>query len=83
MASLYIKDDETIAVVTRLAQRTGVSKTALVRDLAMQREAEMNRGDRKASIVAELERYRREHPLPAPTGKLADKSFFDEMWGED
>jgi antitoxin VapB len=83
MASLYIKDDETNAVVTRLAQRTGVSKTALVRDLAIQREAEMNRVDRKVSVREELERYRRENPLPPKTGKVADKAFFDEMWGED
>jgi antitoxin VapB len=82
MASLYIKDSETAALVTRVAKRTGVTKTALVRELAAAREAELDRGERRLPARERLEKFWREHPLPPPTGLKADKAFFDELSGD-
>jgi antitoxin VapB len=82
MASLYIKDPETAAIAARLAKRLGTTKTEAVRR-ALQ-DAEGAIGDapttrRWADWIAD---YRREHPLPAATGKKADKAFFDWLSGE-
>ncbi|KQP61670.1 type II toxin-antitoxin system VapB family antitoxin [Methylobacterium sp. Leaf108] len=38
-------------------------------------------GTTKSEAVRQAER-RALHPLPAPTGQLADKAFFDELSGE-
>jgi antitoxin VapB len=81
MASLYIKDEETAALVDRVAQRSGMTKTALVRELAAAREAELDRGDRRISARERLQKFWREHPLPPPTGLLADKAFYDDLSG--
>jgi antitoxin VapB len=82
MASLYIKDEETAALVARVAKRSGLTKTALVRELAIAREAELNRGEQHMSAREKLEKFWREHPLPPPTGLKADKAFFDELSGD-
>jgi antitoxin VapB len=76
---LYIKDDATAELVARLARTRGVSKQDAVR-LAVQAEL-----DRMAAAIPLRERiaaWRREHPLPPPTGKQADKAFFDALSGE-
>ena len=82
MASLYIKDAETAALVARVAKRSGTTKTALVRELATAREAELDRGGRVLSSRERLERFWAEHPLPPPTGLKADKAFYDELSGD-
>jgi antitoxin VapB len=76
---LYIKDDATAELVARLARMRGVSKQNAVR-LAV--EAEL---DRMASAIPLRERiaaWRKEHPMPPPTGEQADRAFFDELSGE-
>ena len=83
MASLYIKDAETAAVVTRLAKRSGMTKTALVRELAVTREAELDRVERSPTVLETLEKFWREHPLGEPTGLDADKAFYDSLNDED
>ncbi|MBY0519747.1 MAG: type II toxin-antitoxin system VapB family antitoxin [Sphingomonas sp.] len=83
MASLYIKDSETAALVARVAQRTGVTKTALVRELAAAREAELDRAEPRASAREKLDALWREFPFPRSKGTKVDKAFFDKMWGED
>ena len=83
MASLYIKDPETAAMVARVAQRSGVTKTALVRELVAAREAELDRGERRLSSREMLERFWRDHPLGEPTGLVADKAFYDSLNDED
>ena len=82
MASLYIKDADTAAMVTRVAERSGLTKTALVRELVAAREAELDRGDRRLSSRERLQKFWREHPLPPPTGLKADKAFYDELSGD-
>jgi len=76
---LYIKDDATAELVSRLAKQRGVSKQAAVR-LAVQ--AELDRDARDVPLVERLKQFWAEHPMPAPTGKVADKAFFDELSGD-
>jgi antitoxin VapB len=76
---LYIRDDATAALVTKLAKLRGLSKQEAVR-LAVQAEL-----DRATAAVPLRERFaglRRAHPLPPATGNAADKAFFDELGGE-
>lgn len=82
MASLYIKDPDTVAVVARLAKRTGQTKTALVRQLAADREAELDRESRGDDFDRKLADFYRRFPPLAPVGPPSDKAFFDRMWGE-
>jgi len=84
MASLYIKDAETAALVTRLAKRSGVTKTALVHDLAAAREAELDAKTSRPSVRDALEQVWREYPgLLMKTGLEADKAFYDSLNDED
>ena len=83
MASLFIKDPDTADLVTRVARKAGMTKTALVRELAAAREAELDTAHHRATLRERLDAWRAAHPLPPPTGLKAGKAFFDEMWGED
>jgi antitoxin VapB len=76
---LYIKDDATAELVGRLAKQRGISKQAAVR-LAVQ--AELDRANTVSPLRERLEKLWAEHPMPAPTGKIADKAFFDALSGE-
>ena len=73
---LDIGDDATAEMIDRLAKLRGLSPREAVK-LAVQ--AELDRAtplrDRFAALRAAV-------PLPAPTGEVADKSFFDELTGE-
>ena len=82
MASLFIKDSDTAALVSRVAERLGLTKTALVRELAAAREAELDRGERRLSSRERLQKFWREHPLPPSTGLKADKAFYDDLSGD-
>lgn len=76
---LYIKDDATARLVAKLAGLHGISKQEAVR-MAVQGEL-----DRAAEMVPLRERFaalRRAHRLPPPTGKPADKAFFDALSGD-
>lgn len=82
MASLYIKDPETADLVDRVAKRSGMTKTALVKEVVAAREAELDRGQNSMSSRERLEKFWREHPLPPPTGFVVDKAFYDELSGD-
>jgi len=76
---LYIKDDTTARLVDRLARLRGLNKQDAVK-LAVQAELE-----RTAACIPLRNRFsalRAAHPLPPPTGHLADKAFFDELSGD-
>jgi antitoxin VapB len=76
---LYIKDDATARLVAELAAIRGVSKQDAVK-LAVKAEL-----DRVTAAIPLRERFaalRRAHPLPPPTGHVANKAFFDELSGE-
>ena len=76
---LYIKDDATADLVARLAKLRGVSKQDAVK-IAVQ--AELDRGAEAVPLRERFAALRRAHPLPPPTGRAADKAFFDELCGE-
>jgi antitoxin VapB len=78
MASLYIKDSETAALVARLAERRGITKTEAVRCAV---EGELARDTPRLSAREVLTAFDRRYPLPEPTGQKADKAFFDELSG--
>jgi antitoxin VapB len=76
---LYIKDDATAALVAQLAAQRGVSKQDAVR-LAVQ--AELERIRQAVPLRQRIAAWRKDHPMPPPTGRQADKSFFDDLSGE-
>lgn len=77
---LYIKDDATAELVTRLARQRGITKQAAVK-LAV--EAELERSQDKRPLRERLAALRAADPLPPPTGLKADKAFFDWLSGEE
>ena len=83
MASLFIKDPNTADLVARVALKAGMTKTALVREMAAAREAELDRAQHRATIRQRLDAWRASHPLPPETGLKSDKAFYDAMWGEE
>jgi len=76
---LYIKDDSTAQLVSRLAKLRGVSKQDAVK-LAVR--AELERAEEAVPLRDRFAALRATHPLPPSTGKPADKAFFDELAGE-
>ena len=75
---LYIKDDKTAGLVTELARKRGVSKQDAVR-LAVQ--AELQRMAETVPLRERIAVWRKAHPMPPPTGREADKAFFDDLSG--
>jgi antitoxin VapB len=76
---LYIKDDATAELVAELARQRGVSKQEAVRQAV---KAELQRIADAIPLRERIATWRKEHPLPPPTGQAADKAFFDELSGE-
>jgi antitoxin VapB len=76
---LYIKDDETAALVARLAELRGLSKQGAVK-LAVQ--AALDQATRQGSVEDRLRKLWAENPLPSRTGKRANKTFFDDLSGD-
>lgn len=83
MASLYIKKPETNELAEEVAEMLGTTKTEAVHDALQRLKQELSGRSRADKIMAKLDAWRAAHPLPPPTGRLSDKAFFDEMWGED
>lgn len=81
MASLYIKDAKTAELADRVARIRGVTKTQAVRDALESALRDIRPKESKPELMEWIERRRARIPLQ-PTGKVADKSFFDELWGE-
>ncbi len=77
---LYIKDDETAELVARLAKLRGTTKQEAVRHAV---RADLDRATEGVPLRERFARLRAEHPLPPPTGLVADKAFFDELSGEE
>ena len=82
MASLYIKDSKTAELAAELAAAQGMSKTAAVYDALLRRKSDLQRKPAGSDLIRRLAQWRKDNPLPPPTGLKADKAFFDEMWGE-
>ena len=76
---LYIKDDRTARLVSKLAKLRRISKQDAVR---MAVQAELDRASKAIPLREQFASLRQAHPLPPPTGQIADKTFFDELSGE-
>ncbi|WP_375401936.1 type II toxin-antitoxin system VapB family antitoxin [uncultured Sphingomonas sp.] len=83
MASLYIKKPETADLAREVAELLGTSKTEAVHDALLRRKLELSGRSRADELRAKLDAWRAANPLPPLTGRVSDKAFFDEMWGED
>jgi antitoxin VapB len=75
----FVKDDATAALVAQLARKRGVSKQDAVRQAV---QAELQRIAEVIPLRERIAAWRKEHPLPPPTGQRADKAFFDDLSGE-
>jgi len=75
---LYIKDDTTAELVTRLARLRGLSKQGAVKFAV---EAALNRSAGQIPIKDRLRKLWAENPMPTRTGKRANKAFFDDLSG--
>lgn len=75
---LYIKDETTLHLTDQLAKRLGLPKQEAVRGVA---EAELERAKEAVPLRDRFAALRADHPLPAATGKVADRAFFDDVAG--
>ena len=86
MASLFIKDGDTADRVRRMARRLGSTQTEAVRRAmeALDRELPSIEAmeTKKRNFTDLFDAWQKKHPLPPLTGQLADKAFFDRLWGE-
>jgi antitoxin VapB len=76
---LYIKDDETAALVAELARRRGTTKQEAVKRAV---QSDLDSDPAPMSFMDRLRKLWAENPMPPPTGKNADKAFFDDLSGE-
>ncbi len=76
-------DAETSDLVVRLARRLGMSEAEAIRRGLAEFEAGLDRTERNPQAPDWLVRFWRDHPLPPPTGRKADKAFFDWLCGEE
>jgi len=83
MASLYIKDSNMAARADRFAKRLGTTKTDVVRQAFDALEEKLGPEQPKQDWIEWMNQYRRDHPLPPPTGLKVDKAFFDWLSGEE
>lgn len=75
---LYIKDDETAALVAQLAHQQGLTKQEAVKRAV---RAELDRAAPPTPLRESFAALRAAHPLPPATGFAADKAFFDDLSG--
>jgi antitoxin VapB len=59
-----------------------MSKAAYPLELPASIKAELDRAAAAIPLRERFARLRRAHPLPPPTGRAADKAFFDELSGQ-
>ena len=76
---LIIEDDATAGLVAKLAEATGTTASEAVRQAVT---AELARIEAEKPLRERLAALRATRPLPPPTGRVADKAFFDELSGE-
>jgi antitoxin VapB len=76
---LYINYDEVAQLVTELAKRRGTTKREAVK-IAVR--AALDQDPPPMTPMEKLGKFWAEHPLPPPTGEVADKAFFDALSGD-
>lgn len=75
---LYIRDEAIDEQVGKLAARLKVSKTEAVR-FALR--AALKDTVEAVPLQEKMEAFWRDNPVPAQTGQVADKAFFDDLSG--
>ncbi len=83
---LNLKDEHTVALVTEVASRLGMSKTATVRELARQRLEQLNAEDDAAvqRRVRELTKFMETEIWPhVPSGPPITKDEIERITGMD
>jgi len=83
MASLFIKKPEVADLAEELAKLLGMTKTDAVHDALVHRKRQLTGRTRVDELRANLDAWRAANPLPPPTGKVADKAFFDSLWEDE
>jgi antitoxin VapB len=83
VASLYIKDEKTAALVADAARRAGRTKTAVVREAVAAFMHQLPQEKTASDFAKRWAEYRRLNPLPPMTGLKADKAFYDSLYGDD
>ena len=74
-------DSETSEQVARAAKRLGVSEEEAIRRALAELLGKPEPVPPRPNLREWLAEYRRQHPLPPPTGLLADKAFYDDLSG--
>ncbi|CAM3183321.1 MULTISPECIES: ribbon-helix-helix protein, CopG family [Sphingomonas] len=72
---------ETSEQVARAAKRLGVSEEEAIRRALAELLGKPEPVPPRPNLREWLAEYRRQHPLPPPTGLLADKAFYDDLSG--
>jgi antitoxin VapB len=83
VASLYIKDAKTAALVSETARRAGKTKTAVVREAVEAFSHLLPSEAPSQDFVDWYMDFRERHPLPPLTGLNADKAFYDSLYDDD
>jgi antitoxin VapB len=77
--AFHIRDPETDQLVRELARRDGTTLTEAVRETVRKelksRDEKLSLWERTADIRARIASY-------PDTGQMADKAFYDELWGQ-
>jgi antitoxin VapB len=74
-------DSETSEQVARAAKRLGVSEEETIRRALAELLGKPEPVPPRPNLREWLAEYRRQHPLPPPTGLVADKAFYDDLSG--
>ena len=72
---------ETSEQVARAAKRLGVSEEEAIRRALAELLGKPEPVPPRPNLREWLAEYRRQHPLPPPTGLVADKAFYDDLSG--
>jgi antitoxin VapB len=74
---IHVKDEETDALVRKLARQRGIGITAAIKEAVQEAlvadTPTTSLWERTADLREQLSSY-------SKTGEVADKKFFDEMW---
>ncbi|GAA4116456.1 type II toxin-antitoxin system VapB family antitoxin [Aminobacter aganoensis] len=77
---LHVRDEETDRLVRDLANRRGIGITEAIREAVEEALAAENSKQSLWERTADLRAKVSAYPL---TGEVADKQFYDSLWGEE
>jgi antitoxin VapB len=80
--AIHVRDPKTDALVREFARKRGIGITEAIREAVEQALNEEAASQSKAPLMERLQPlFDRLDRMPR-TGLVADKKFFDEMWGQ-